>query len=387
MRRVYLIVVSIFYLAACHHNDPVISGKIEGGAGKTIYLERFVNNRGVKTDSTVLASDGSFVLNPSQPMEMNYYRLLLKERDFIVLITDSTEKVHIEGKAGELNTTAIVSGSPNTAQLREFEQNCQKIYEKEQKAIGNIRMPGISAEQMAQYRQEIMDSRKELSGFVKKWLESNSSVPSALAAVQILDIRVELPTYQKVVSDLGKTFGHSTHYKMLKQKVEGAASAPADLVDPRDMGDEEMTDSPVAIGKVPPEIALPDPKGKIRKLSDLRGKVVLIDFWASWCGPCRRENPNVVKAYNKYNSLGFEILSVSLDKDANAWKQAIIQDGLIWPNHLSDLQFWNSKAAMDYGVHSIPFPVLVGQDGKVIAYGSNVRGDLLEGHLKELLGR
>jgi peroxiredoxin len=199
----------------------------------------------------------------------------------------------------------------------------------------------------------------------------------------MLDIRAEAPTYKKVVDDLGKTFAHSTHYKMLKQRVEQLnAPAPPPLEAPQ----QEAPGAKIAVGQAAPEIALPDPTGKVRKLSDLKGKVVLIDFWASWCGPCRRENPNVVKAYNTYKKDGFEVMSVSLDKDGNAWKQAIQQDGLVWTNHVSDLLFWNSKAAADYGVHSIPFPVLVDKKGNVVAMGNSIRGEMLENQLKQLFG-
>ena len=137
-----------------------------------------------------------------------------------------------------------------------------------------------------------------------------------------------------------------------------------------------------AIGQKAPELAFQNPEGKTVKLSDLKGKVVLIDFWASWCRPCRMENPNVVKAYNKYHEKGFEIYSVSLDKDKAAWMNAIKQDGLIWPNHVSDLLFWQSKAAQIYGVRSIPATYLIGKDGKIIA--KNLRGPALEQALDQI---
>ena len=135
-------------------------------------------------------------------------------------------------------------------------------------------------------------------------------------------------------------------------------------------------------GMEAPEIAMSDPDGNTRRLSDLRGKVVLIDFWASWCGPCRRENPNVVKLYQKYHDQGFEIFSVSLDKDGNAWRNAIKADGLTWPNHVSDLQYWQSTAGRLYGISSIPATVLVDREGKIIA--RNLRGADLDRKLKEI---
>lgn len=136
-------------------------------------------------------------------------------------------------------------------------------------------------------------------------------------------------------------------------------------------------------GAMAPEIDLPSPDGKNIKLSDLRGKVVLIDFWASWCGPCRRENPNVVRVYEKYKSKGFEILSVSLDRDKSRWLQAIEQDDMEWL-HVSDLKFWQSVAAKTYGVSSIPYTVLVDREGKIIA--SRLRGAALENKLAEIFG-
>ena len=137
-----------------------------------------------------------------------------------------------------------------------------------------------------------------------------------------------------------------------------------------------------SIGALAPELAFENPEGKIMKLSDLRGKVVLLDFWASWCGPCRKENPNVVKVYHKYHDKGFEIYSVSLDRDKASWIKAIEADGLIWSYHVSDLGYWQSKGAQIYGVNSVPATFLIGKDGRIIA--KNLRGGALENALKEL---
>ena len=131
-----------------------------------------------------------------------------------------------------------------------------------------------------------------------------------------------------------------------------------------------------------PDIRLNRPDGSEIKLSDLRGKTVLIDFWASWCGPCRKENPNVVKLYQKYRKKNFTVFSVSLDQDATNWKQAIKSDQLIWPYHGSELKGWNSSFVSQFNIQSIPFTVLVDPKGKVI--GVNLRGEDLENRLYEL---
>lgn len=144
-----------------------------------------------------------------------------------------------------------------------------------------------------------------------------------------------------------------------------------------------IADAKFAPGQTPPEITLPTPSGKELSLSDLQGKVVLIDFWASWCGPCRKENPNVKRLYEQYKNKGFEIFGVSLDSDKGRWVQAIEQDGLEWL-HVSDLRKWQSVAAQDYAVSAIPQTFLLDRDGTIIARG--LRGAALEQKLAEIFG-
>jgi thiol-disulfide isomerase/thioredoxin len=262
--------------------------------------------------------------------------------------------------------------------LLEFQGFLKNLLEEERSASASLQSGALSDDEKMEAGNQLLSLRQHRFAEVKKWLEAHYSSPVALSALQYIDMESEINLAKKVVSTLEPRFRNNLRFKVLKNQID-------QLGNPR-LSNESGATGKIATGKKAPEIRLPNPKGDTLSLNNLLGKTVLIDFWASWCGPCRRENPNVVEAYKKYRKDGFEVFSVSLDKSADLWQEAIKKDGLIWPNHVSDLGFWNSIAAQDYGVHSIPFPVLVGKDGNVIAFGDALRGKALEARLQQIFG-
>lgn len=204
-----------------------------------------------------------------------------------------------------------------------------------------------------------------------KFISNYAGSAALIVAVNAIDQKQEWANYDKVVTLLGKSFGESPTVKNLQAHVANIKK-------------EKAATAFLEPGNKVKDIVMNNTEGKEIKLSDLEGKVVLIDFWASWCRPCRAENPNVIKLYNQYKEEGFDVFSVSLDANLTAWKKAIADDGLIWPSHVSDLKKWNNAAAKTYGVKSIPYTVLIDREGKVI--GTNLRGVALENQLKTIFG-
>ncbi len=202
----------------------------------------------------------------------------------------------------------------------------------------------------------------ERTELAKNMIDKNPSSPVCIFFVDILNPDKYYSYHQKL-SDSLKSYSYNP-------VVEGFIKKTKNI-------------KKLSVGNEAPDITLPDPDGKTVKLSSLKGNYVLIDFWASWCRPCRTENPNNVKLYKKYHNKGFEIYAVSLDRDKNAWLKAIKDDNLTWI-HVSDLKFWQSEGAQIYNVKAIPHTVLLDKDGKIIANG--LRGDALAKKLKEIFG-
>ena len=216
-----------------------------------------------------------------------------------------------------------------------------------------------------QYQKMYDAENNKISSQIKDLLIANKSDLAVLMFMDLFPQDKNREFHSEIIEAL---YAKYPNHQLVKEKYN-ALHSPA---------------SATAIGAVAPDLAFENPDGKVLKLSDLRGKYVLIDFWASWCGPCRKENPNVVKLYKQYHDKGFEVYSVSLDRDKNSWIKAIEKDNLMWTNHVSDLKYWSSEGAKIYGVSSIPSTFLIDKEGHII--GKNLRGEELANKLKSIFG-
>jgi peroxiredoxin len=378
MRNLFIIIAAAISFSSCGNSNS-ISGVITGAEGKTIYLESLSDSRVLPIDSTVVGSDGSFSLKSHDNLPLDFYRIYFKEGNFLQLITDSSEHVEITAEFANLNNAKVV-GSEQTNEYMDLVKKWEPMMEKLAEAQAQIDRPSTdpsldSTQWITKWEGQSAAAQKEANAFIKGWLEKHSASLLAISIVQNLDPRFDFNWYQRVLNDTKPTCGKLPAYKTLEKlvgQIKNASSSSAG------------SNSNIAVGKMAPEIKLPNISGQTKALSSLRGKVVLLDFWASWCGPCRKENPNVVATYKKYSSKGFDVFSVSLDENKSAWEAAIKKDGLIWNNHVSDLGGWKSAVVPTYEIESIPFPVLIDKEGKIVAMGESLRGAGLESELKKL---
>jgi peroxiredoxin len=378
MRKLLYFLSSAIVFASCGNSNS-ISGVITGAEGKTIYLESLSDTKVLPIDSTVVGSDGSFSLKSHDNLPLDFYRIYFKEGNFLQLITDSSEHVEITAEFANLSN-AKVEGSEQTVEYMDLVKKWEPMMEKLAEAQAQIDRPSTdpsldSTQWIAKWEAQSAAAQKEANAFIKGWLEKHSASLLAISIVQNLDPRFEFTWYQRVLTDTKATCGKLPAYKTLEKlvgQIKNGSSSNA------------TSNSNIAVGKMAPEITLPNISGQTKALSSLRGKVVLLDFWASWCGPCRKENPNVVSVYNRYASKGFDVFSVSLDENKSAWEAAIKKDGLVWNNHVSDLGGWKSAVVPTYEIESIPFPVLIDKEGKIVSMGESLRGDGLESELKKL---
>jgi thiol-disulfide isomerase/thioredoxin len=382
MKKIHVlsILLVLFWITGCssestssdtQEKSVTIQGNLTNSEGKELILMRFENNQPVILDTISLDEKGQFELSVFVP-QTDFYRLAVTPQNGAVLILSPGEDVKLSGNAQNMNTELTVSGSGHTEKLFEFYSKSREYGDKNQEIRQKISQ--LSNEQ-AEEKQALVEDFNSINAaykaYSKSFIEQNSGSPAVLSALGSFDIRQDLEVFEMARKGLEDSFSYSNYYQDLEKTI-------------LQQRDKLAIEQRLQKGNTVPNIVQNNPEGEEMELYDLKGKVVLIDFWASWCKPCRAENPNVVRLYKKYKNDGFEIYSVSLDKSKDKWVQAIAADGLEWPYHVSDLKFWNAAPAKEYNVSSIPYTVLVDKDSRVI--DTKLRGASLENKLKELFG-
>jgi thiol-disulfide isomerase/thioredoxin len=346
-----------------------LKGKFGNAHNETVYLEQ-LSPEGVKPIDTVKLDDkGEFTITP-KVNEIGFYRLKFTDKNFATLILDSNQHVVIKGDAQDLGNTYTVEGSPDSKLFWDLNQASAVNYRKRdslqktfQAFVNMAKMDSLRIDSMSNALEKpYMVLVAKHNAYLKDFIEKNNASFASLAAIQQLQPEEFLSTFVKLDEGLSKKYPTSAYIKSFHESV--------------------ASQKKLAVGTPAPEISMNTPEDKPLALSSMKGKVVLVDFWASWCGPCRAENPNVVKAYNKYKSKGFDVYSVSLDKDKDKWIAAIQKDGLAWQNHVCDFKSWQSPVVQLYNFNGIPYNVLLDKNGNII--GKSLRGEDLEKKLAEI---
>lgn len=377
MKNILSVFFSVILLAACNMaggNDKyVVEGTIKNHPSKTVFLEKLTLQKIIVVDSAAVDDKGAFKMQGVS--EKGFYRIKLDENvAWFFLLEPAKYEVAIDLQAKD--NPFKISGSKENDEFQEAVTKINNAQQELQLANYNYRA-NRDMNLAPQLQAQLQAAAKKVEDVCLQGAKNAKSPYVAMFYITNTPLNEYEKQTLEVIERMEKEIPNASYTKDMRnmhaQYVEQLKAAEA----------QKQTTEVVGIGKPAPEIDLKTPDGKSIKLSSLKGKVVLIDFWASWCGPCRVEMPNVVAAYNKFKSKGFTVYSVSLDKDMNAWKNAITALNMPWENHVSDLKFWQCEAAVRYGVNGIPATYLLDREGVIVA--TNLRGPALEQKLAELL--
>lgn len=384
----YLILLSlILSIYSCNgkragNDNFVINGTLYNSKETKLYLEELSVENNVVIDSVDVAGDGTFSFS-YKPEQIGFYFLRIDKNNFVTLLLDKGETLTFTADVRHIADSYSVEGSEGSALIRKINKklitnyarvdSLSEEFEKSRYKEDFIEIKG-SIDSM--YYQIVMDQRN----FVKNFIDSNlTSLASIIALYQtfgqepLLSEGNDFAYFEKLSESLIAEYPDNIHSKDLYNKVTEIRTI---------LNEKMQADERLAIGKIAPEITLNNPQSVPVSLSSLKGKYVLIDFWASWCAPCRAQLPSIKKVYQKYNAKGFEIFAVSIDREKTAWINTIESEKLSWVN-VSDLLYWQSPVVQLYNIEGIPFNYLLDKEGHIII--KNVTPEELDIYLKEHL--
>ncbi|WP_460583405.1 redoxin family protein [Hymenobacter arcticus] len=369
-----LVAVALLGLTnACQNASAAEGYEINGQlrnlpAGTTLHLSELTSSQFVERGTAKTDAQGKFTFKGTLPVTAAVYQLKVDEPNQVLLVLDNKTRLTLSGDAKSLASSYMVKGSKDSEVIQQLTRTMNASRGQMERLGQRYNAAGSAGQKdsLAIIEQKYNVLQRATANRAKAVIRRNAgSVAAGFATLSFVNPDDDFAFADSIAGIQRKTQPGSPFTQALSERLEPLRAT--------------------AIGTAAPEINLATPDGKNLSLKGMRGKYVLVDFWASWCGPCRQENPNVVKAYNQFKDKGkgFTVFSVSLDDDKDRWTKAIAADGLLWPNHVSDLKKWNNAAAAAYGVQSIPASFLLDPNGKII--GKNLRGPALEAKLAEVL--
>ena len=372
MKKIIFIVAAALTTFACNQlkdNEFIINGDANGVEnGKKVFVEIQTETGSVVKDTGVV-ENGKFELKGiTEGIDLGFVRIENEQISLPLILEEGKIEINIVKDSLHKST---LGGTPNNDKFQKFNTESRAISEKVAK-FEKDNGPEMQKAQMSndtvtinKLLKEYKKFQNEMNDYSKKFIKEN---PDAYLSVLLLEnfLMRQYLTPEEIKSyfeGLDKDVKETKSGKKIKTALDSMSA--------------------IVIGKPAPNFSAPSPEGKTISLKESLGKVTIIDFWASWCGPCRAENPNVVALYNEFHPQGLNIIGVSLDKDAAKWKEAIAKDGLIWP-HVSNLKFWEDPIAKQYNVQSIPATFILDEKGNIVA--KDLRGEELRAKVAALLG-
>lgn len=380
MKRFFALVVIAAGIASCR--QPVASGKftvdgtLKNAPDQKVYLEQlFFSNQAPQIIDSTTMKGGKFTVSATAPEE-GFYRLKMEQLDNGFLFINDAGNISFTGDAKDMTLKGADFSSVANKDLKAFISGLdsrRETFETTANRIKKLELHADNDSALTAEKQKIAEVNKEANEFIIQTVNKAKSPVVALFALGYSQ-KIDTGILNKSVPALEKRFpshtgvaGMVATYKQMVAQAQQQQPAPS---------------ARVKTGSVAPVFTMNDTAGKPFSLTELKGKYVLVDFWASWCGPCRAENPNVVAAYQKYKSKNFTVLGVSLDDNKATWLKAIRNDKLDW-KHVSDLKGWENATCALYGFNAIPYNVLLDPEGRIIA--TELRGAALEEKLASVL--